>query len=317
MVPGTTESVNNGTIRLDGERVTDLVLPFQIDNLDVRGRITRLGPTLSEVLSAHAYPATVAQLLAEALALTALLGSVLREDGGQLTIQAKANGPVSLLVVDYLAPGAVRGYAQFDAEAIKAIEPGAPLETLFGEGYLAITVDKTLNTERYQGIVELRGNSLAEAAGAYFENSEQLPSLVKLAVRHDGLTGEWFAGGMLIQHLPRGEEGGPRHFAAETQHPNWQHATILTNTLRPEELTDPTVTLETVLWRLFNQDEPRVYDSIAIHRGCRCTRERIQAVLRQFSFDDLMNMREPDGSIRVNCAFCSRDWVFERPKEKE
>lgn len=309
--------MNDETIRLDGAKVTDLVLPFQIDSLDVRGRITRLGPTLSEVLAAHAYPAPVAQVLAEALALTSLLGSVLREDGGQMTLQAKSNGPVSLMVADYLAPGAVRGYAQFDAEAIRNIEPGASLETLFGEGYLALTVDKTLNTERYQGIVSLQGASLAEAAGEYFQNSEQLPSLVKLAVRRDGLTGEWFAGGMLIQHLPHGEEGGPRHFAADAPHPNWQHAIILANTIRPEELTDPTVTLETVLWRLFHQDEPRVYDSIGIHRGCRCTRERIQSVLRQFSFEDLMHMREPDGSIHVNCAFCSKDWVFERPKEKE
>lgn len=305
------------SIRLDGAKVTDLVLPFQIDSLDVRGRITRLGPALSEVLAAHAYPATVARILAEALALTSLIGSVLREDGGQMTLQAKSNGPISLLVADYMAPGAVRGYAQFDPEAIKAIEPGAPLETLFGEGYLALTVDKTLKTERYQGIVSLAGNSLAEAAGAYFQNSEQLPSLVKLAVRHDGLTGEWFAGGLLIQHLPHGEEGGTRHFAADAPHPNWQHATVLADTIRPEELTDPTVPLETVLWRLFHQDEPRVYDSIGIHRGCRCTRERIQSVLRQFSFEDLMQMREADGSIHVNCAFCSKDWVFERPQEKE
>lgn len=316
MVSGTIESVTNEAIRLDGEKVSDLVLPFQIDSLDVRGRVTRLGPTLSEVLGAHAYPAPVAQILAEALALTSLLGSVLREDGGQLTLQARSNGPISLLVADYMAPGAVRGYAQFDADAVKNIEPGSSLETLFGEGYLALTVDKTLNTERYQGIVSLQGNSLADAAGEYFQNSEQLPSLVKLAVRHDGLTGEWFAGGLLIQHLPRGEEGGPRHFAVDKPHPNWEHATILVNTIQPEELTDPTVTLETVLWRLFHQDEPRVYNSIAIHRGCRCTRERIQSVLRQFTMNDLMHMREPDGSIRVNCAFCSKDWVFERPEEK-
>lgn len=309
--------MNDETIRLENAKVTDLVLPFQIDALDVRGRITRLGPTLSEVLSAHAYPAPVAQVLAEALALAALLGSVLREDGGQMTLQAKSNGPISLMVADYLAPGAVRGYAQFDPEAIKGIEPGAPLETLFGDGYLALTVDKTLKTERYQGIVALQGSSLAEAAGEYFQNSEQLPSLVKLAVRHDGLTGEWFAGGMLIQHLPHGEVGSTRHFAAEDQHPNWQHAMILANTLRPEELTDPTVTLETVLWRLFHQDDPRVYESVGIHRGCRCTRERIQSVLRQFSFEDLMQMREADGSIRVNCAFCSKDWIFERPQEKD
>lgn len=309
--------MSDETIRLDSAKVSDLVLPFQIDALDVRGRISRLGPTLSEVLAAHDYPAPVAQVLAEALALTSLLGSVLREDGGQMTLQAKSKGPISLLVADYLAPGAVRGYAQFDPEAIKGIEPGATLETLFGEGYLALTVDKTLNTERYQGIVALQGASLAEAAGEYFQNSEQLPSLVKLAVRRDGLTGEWFAGGMLIQHLPHGEVGGTRHFAADALHPNWQHAMILANTVRPEELTDPTVTLETVLWRLFHQDEPRVYESIGIHRGCRCTRERIQSVLRQFSFEDLMHMREADGSIRVNCAFCSKDWVFERPKEAE
>ncbi|MEX6725217.1 Hsp33 family molecular chaperone HslO [Parapedomonas caeni] len=309
--------MSSEAILLDSTNVADVVLPFQVDGLDVRGRIARLGPTLDAVLAAHAYPAAVARLLAEALTLTALLGSVLREEGGQLTLQAKSNGPVSLLVTDYKAPGEVRGYAEFDPEKIAGIEPGASLPELFGEGYLALTVDQTASNDRYQGIVALEGASLAEAAGSYFETSEQLPSRVRLAVRHDGLANRWYAGGLLIQHLPRGEEGAQRLFAADAPHPNWQHATVLADTLRDEELTDPSLTLETVLWRLFHQDQPRIYTPIVITKGCRCTRERIQSVLRQFSFNELMDMREPDGAIRVNCAFCSKDFVFERPAEKD
>lgn len=307
-------------IFLDQTHAVDLVLPFQIEKLDVRGRMTRLGPVVSEILAAHDYPAPVAQLLAEALVLTALLGSILREDGGQMTMQARSkSGPVTLLVTDYMAPGALRGYAEFDANLIVGLEPGASLETLFGgESYLALTIDQphgdiAKGEDRYQAIVALEGASLADAARTYFESSEQLPSEVQLAVRYDGLAKEWLAGGFLIQHLSRSEEGSARLFAADAPHPNWQHATVIAMTLRADELTDPSITMETLLWRLYHQDEPRIFKSVPLRRGCRCTRERIQAVLRQFSFTELMDMREEDGSIRVNCAFCSKDWIFERP----
>jgi molecular chaperone Hsp33 len=308
-----TQSVD---IRLAQAVFEDAVLPFQIESLDVRGRVARLSPTLTEILSAHQYPAPVADVLAQALVMAGLLGSLLKGEG-QLTLQAKSNGPISLLVVDYALPGAVRGYAQFNAEAVAAVSLDATLEQMFGQGYLALTMDQGTPPERYQGIVELKGVSLADCMQSYFESSDQLPSLVHLAVRYDGLDQRWIGGGLLIQHLPKSEEGGPRLFVEGRNAENWRHAQILAATLHADELTDPSVSLETLLWRLFHEDGVRVFDRVALRRGCRCSRERIQSVLRQFSFNELMDMREPDGSIRVNCAFCSKDWVFERPQERQ
>jgi molecular chaperone Hsp33 len=278
--------------------------------------IVRLGPLASDVLGAHSYPAPVAQLLAEALALTALIGSVLGGERHQMTLQARSDGPVNLLVADYAVPGQLRGYCAFDADKVAPLPTDARLETLCGTGYLALTFDQPgAAEERYQGIVELEGANLADAAQRYFETSEQIPTFIRLATRYDGLRKAWTAGGLLIQHLPKGEVGGVRHFAADSLHPNWETALALAHTTSPEELTDPALSLDTLLWRLFHDQNARVFDSQAMTKGCRCTRERIQSTLRQFSFDQLMDMREADGSIRVNCAFCSKDFVFERPSE--
>lgn len=307
-------------IRLKTLAPTDRVLPFQIDALDVRGRVVRLGPLLDTVLGAHAYPPVIAALLAESLVLTALIGSVLTSEQGQVTVQARGDGPVTLLVTDFAMPGQLRGYAQFDADAISALPVDARMEALFASSSLAITIDQPVpgadpGEGRYQGIVPMEGQDLAEAAQHYFEASQQIPTLLRIAVRFDPVARRWIAGGMLLQHLPRGEAGGERHFA-QAQHPHWEHAQTLGATIRTDELTDPELPLRDLLWRLFHAENCVTYPEIALERGCRCSRERIQGVLRQFSFDQLMDMREPDGSIRVNCAFCSKDWVFERPQER-
>jgi molecular chaperone Hsp33 len=302
-------------IELKASAPLDDVLPFQVDNLDVRGRAVRLGPLLDDILASHSYPAIVTGLLAEAILLTSLIGSVVRADGGMMTLQAKSDGPVNLLVADFRVPGEVRGYAGFDAEKIASLGPNPRLEELCGKGYLAITIEQSGTEERYQGIVPLEGANLAEAAQHYFQSSDQLPTSCRLAVRHDSLKNRWFAGGLLVQHLPRGEEGQERLFVSE-DHPNWSHAKIMAQTVGADELTDPTLPMSELVWRLFHQDEARIFAGIPLVKGCRCTRERVQAVLRQFNFEQLADMREPDGSIKVNCAFCSKDWIFERPKEK-
>lgn len=292
----------------------DRLLPFFIAALDVRGHVVRLDQVLNEVLQAHQYPPLVAHLLAEALTLTALLGAVLRDDGAQLTVQARSDGPVSLLVTDFRVPGQIRGYAAFDADKVAALNGQPRLETLCGQGYLALTIDQpTTEQERYQGIVPLEGVDLAEAAQNYFETSEQIPTLCKLAARFDPLRGRWYAGGLLLQHLSKREEGGPRLFASEA-HPQWQHVHTLAATTQADELTDPSLALEDLLWRLFHDDAPTVTAATPLGKGCRCSIERIQGVLRQFSFEELIDMREPDGSFRVNCAFCSKDWVIEAPQ---
>jgi molecular chaperone Hsp33 len=302
-------------IALTTAAVLDEVLPFQIDTLDVRGRAVRLGPVLNEILSSHDYPAVVAELLAEAIALTALIGTVLKKDGGMMTLQAKGDGPVQLLVADYRAPGELRGYVSFDLEKLQRLDSKPRLEKLCGKGYLAITIEQPGTDERYQGIVSLEGADLAEAAQNYFQSSDQLPTTCRMAVRFDALKNAWIAGGLLLQHLPRREDGQTR-LSVNDDHPNWQHAKIMGQTVGFEELTDPSLALSDLLWRLFHQDGCRVYDPITLTKGCRCSQERVQGVLRQFSFEQLADMREPDGSFKVNCAFCSKDWIFVRPEEK-
>lgn len=287
----------------------DTVLGFHVLARNARGRVVRLGPVLNAILSAHAYPEPLANLLAEALVLTALLGATLREDEGQITLQAQSQGgPVDLLVCDYRA-GAIRGYLRVDPERVQEVKPGQRLEAIFGKGYLAITLDQTLSEERYQGIVPLEGETLSDAAEHYFQTSEQLPTLIRVAALNRGSEG-WTAGGLLIQHLPRGEEGGPRLFV-EDGHPDWQHVKALATTTRNEELTDPDLPLEALLWRLFHEEETRVTPAVNLSRGCRCSPAHIRSVISRFPEDDLGHMREPDGHIRVDCAFCARTFTID------
>ena len=287
--------------------VADRVLGFSVGSRNVRGRVVRLDAALNAVLAAHDYPLPLAKLLGEALVLTALLGSMLREDEGQLTLQAQSKGgPVDLLVCDYRA-GAVRGYLRFDADA--DVPDGLDLEGLFGEGHLAITLDPTASAERYQGIVPLEGASLTDAAEGYFVHSEQLPTLIRLAVRWDETTG-WVGGGLLVQHLARAEIGGERLSVADLN-PDWQHVLALASTMSADELTDLSLTEETLLWRLFHEEEVRVQVGPTPIRGCRCTLSHIQDVLGNFPEDDRAEMRGNDGRIKVDCAFCARVFSVE------
>ena len=282
----------------------DRTLGFAILEQHARGRLVRLGPVLDEILSAHAYPPVIEKLLAEALALTALLGATLKEETGQMTLQAQTeSGPVELLVCDY-KDSQLRGYVQFNAEKLAEAPADPSLFALFGKGYLAITFDQALTGERYQGIVPLEGASLAEAAQNYFAQSEQIPSLVRLAHRHDA-EGRCIAGGLLLQHLPEGEEGRDR-LHTRLDHPEWQHVEALGATIRDSELTDPALPMETVVWRLFHDEkEVRVLGGAVLTRGCRCNREHILSVLSRFPAKEQAEMADADGLIRVDCAFCS------------
>src|SRR6185295_11668405 len=250
----------------------DAAVGFALPGRHARGRLVRLGPLLDDVLSAHDYPAPVARLLSEALVLTALLGASLKEAGGQLTMQAQTEaGIVDLLVADYKG-GALRGYVRFDPERL-AEQPGQPsLFALFGKGYLAITFDQALTAERYQGIVPLEGGSLAEAVEHFFVQSEQIPSLVRVAVDDGGRV----AGGILLQHLPEGEEGRER-LHTRLDHPEWSHVRIIGETVRAGELADPGLPLETLLWRLFHdEEEVRLLSAVPLEKGCRCSLEHVR-----------------------------------------
>jgi molecular chaperone Hsp33 len=290
----------------------DVALGVAIPSRNARGRIARLAETVDSILAAHQYPPAIERLLAEALTLTALLGSLLKEPQGQLTLQAQTEGGIiDLLVCDYLG-GELRGYIRHDPERLAEASEEPTLQDLFGTGYLAITFDQPAAKERYQGIVPLEGRNLAEAAQSYFAQSEQIPSLVRLAAEKRG--DHWLAGGLLLQHLPEGEEGRER-LHTRLDHPDWPHVAILGGSVKADELTDPELPLDDLVWRLFNQeDEIRTLPAISLSRGCRCDPAYVRSVIARFPADEREAMVGEDGLIRVDCAFCSSSFAIE-PKE--
>jgi molecular chaperone Hsp33 len=296
------------------ELLTDVALGVAIPSRNARGRIARLGAVVDAILGSHNYPPVVETLLAEALTLTALLGSLLKEPQGQLTLQAQTEGgAIDLLVCDYLG-GELRGYIRHDSDRLAALPAAPTLKELFGNGYLAITFDQPVSNERYQGIVPLEGKNLGDAAQSYFGQSEQIPSLVRLAAEKRG--GHWIAGGLLLQHLPEGEEGRER-LHTRLDHPDWPHVAILGGSVKPEELTDADLPLDDLIWRLFHEeDEVRTLAAIRLSRGCRCDPDYVRSVIARFPADEREAMVGDDGLIRVDCAFCSSSFAIE-PKEFE
>ncbi len=288
----------------------DQALGFTIPARHARGRVVRLGPVLDEVLGAHHYPPAIERLLVEALTLTALFGAMLKDAGGQLTLQAQTErGVVSLLVCDY-KDGDLRGYAKFDPDLLKMYGKNPSLRTLMGTGYLAITFDQAPSNERYQGIVPLDAASLSEAAEHYFSQSEQIPSLVRIAVTHEEGEGA-IGGGILIQHLPEGEEGRER-LHTRLDHPEWEHVHILGGTIKPEELTNQDLPLDELVWRLFNEEEEvRTTGVLPLKKGCRCNVDHIRDVIGRFSEAERADMADEAGVISVDCAFCAK--VFPIP----
>ncbi|WP_375422060.1 Hsp33 family molecular chaperone HslO [uncultured Sphingomonas sp.] len=282
----------------------DRALGFAIPARSARGRIVRLGPALTQVLDAHAYPPAIEALLAEALVLAALVGSTLKDSDGQLTMQTRSeSGVVQLLVCDYRG-GELRGYVQYDADKLAEAPEQPTLFALFGKGYLAITFDLATTGERYQGIVPLDGDTLAEAAQSYFVQSEQIPSMVRVGMAR-AADGALVAGGLFLQHLPEGEDGRER-LHTRLDHPEWEHVAALGQTMGADELADPALPLETLVWRLFNEeDDVRVLASTPLARGCRCTAAHIASVLAKFPVEERRDMADENGLIHVDCAFCS------------
>ena len=306
----------------------DIVLPFRTVRSGVIGRLVRLGPAIDTILSRHDMPLPVAQTLGEAVALTAMLGAALKFSG-KLTVQTKSDGILDFLVVNFEAPGRVRGYARYGKAryaASGANDHGIEQGTLLGNGHLAITIDQGGEMERYQGIVALGGGSLVDAALAYFRQSEQLPTFVRLAVARHYLAGEdgnpgkwrWRAGGLMIQSLA-GAGGKPRVSSAEeaddpqlSDDPaeNWQRAKTLAATVEDHELLDPTLSPQRLLYRLFHEEGVRALRPAPVEAYCRCSRARVEAFLRSFGVKELADMREPDGGISVTCEFCTTTYRF-------
>lgn len=308
----------------------DRVLPFEVDGLDVRGRTVQLGPMLDAILARHAYPEPVARLLAEAVTLTVLLGTSLKFEG-KLIVQTKGDGPVDLVVADFTAPGNLRAYARFDEARLAAAQAkGAtsPAE-LLGNGILAFTIDQGAYMQRYQGIVEMKGETLEAMAETYFRQSEQIPTLVRLAVaelidrddegkpRHS-----WRAGGIVVQFLPQAPDrmrlpdlpGGDAPEGTEgmfhDDDDSWAEAKALVSTVQPGELTDPDVGAERLLYRLFHERGAIAYQPVPVFDKCSCSRERLGEVLNGFSDEELEHSIE-DGAITVQCEFCSTAYRFD------
>ena len=280
----------------------DRTLGFMVPARGARGMVVRIDTALNAILAAHPYPEPLIRLLAEALTLTALVGATMRQDDGQVTVQASAKGGVvDLLACDWRA-GELRGYIKYDSQA--AVSEGMSLPELFGKGYLAITVDQATSEERWQGIVPLEGHSLAAALEGWFGQSEQLPTLMRIGVTGGASTG-WLAGGLMVQHLARSEIGGERLDAGE-QHPDWQHVAALAGTASPEELTNPELSAEALLWRLFHEEQVRVVPGPTPVKGCRCSAAHIRDVLMRFPETERAGMRDESGLIAVDCQFCNR-----------
>ncbi len=287
-----------------GETGFDRVLAFTVPERDARGRLVRLGPVLDTILSAHDCPAPIRLMLSEALVLTALMGTLMKDEGSQLTLQAQSEGAaVDLLVCDYRS-GELRGYVRFDPEVLGSAGANPTLESLFGTGYLAITFDLATSGERYQGIVPLEGDSLSQACESYFARSEQIPTLVRIGIRNSEQG--TIAAGLLVQHFPDGEEGQER-LHVKDDNPEWEHVAVLAGSIRHDELVNPALSLEDLVWRLFHEEsEVRVEARAKLERGCRCTVEHYRSVLSKFPADEIDEMRGPAGTIQVECAFCSK-----------
>ncbi len=282
----------------------DFIQPFQIEAPGVRGRLVRLGPALASALKGHGYPPPAARLLAEAVALAAVLASGLKYDG-VFTLQIQGDGPISLMVADVTSDGALRGYARVDAARFDDSGGGdAPVPRLLGAGHLAFTVDQGPNTERYQGITPLEGASLTDCAHTYFRQSEQLQTAIVLSATD--LRGEApRAAALMIQRLPTSLRIDPE------SDDDWRRAVILTSSVTPAELLDPALSVDAVLYRLFHEDGVRVFQRRSLLHRCRCSRERVSRTLASFPREEVAAMADDDGLIRVTCEFCRAEYVFD------
>jgi molecular chaperone Hsp33 len=292
----------------DTTPTADLLRPFQIERSHLRGRFVRLSDTVDYVLKAHDYPPAVSDLLGQLLVLAGALAGGLKFQGS-FSLQIRGDGPVGLLVADCTNDGQMRGYASFDAERVAGVAGEGPM-ALVGQGVLALTVDqRSVGGEVSQGIVELGGETLADCMLAYFTRSEQVRTGIRVAVGRDGLAGRWHAGAIVVQALPVAD---PRKEPEAEE--DWRRAMVLLSTATDEELIDPALAPDDLLFRLFHEDGVRVFQPLALAPGCGCNDERVRAMLQSFPLDDLEAMRQDDGSITVTCQFCSRVYHYDQDR---
>ena len=298
----------------------NLLQQFQVESMAAQGRLVRLGDAVQAVVCAHEYPPDVARVLGEAQAIAGVIAGTLKFDG-VLTFQIKGDGPVNMLVVDVTSDGAMRGYAQFSEEKLAAVStdggaakgPQQDVPRLFGGGYLALTVDQGADTQRYQGIVPLEGATLTDCAHTYFRQSVQLEAVLKVAVEQvadvEGKL-QWRAGALILQRL---EQRGVQQQSGDDRDSDsddaWRRAVALLGSCTSAELVDPALHPHDLLFRLFNEDGVRVFDPTPLTMRCRCSRDRVENVLKSFPRSEIADMKVGDDVI-VTCEFCNESYMF-------
>jgi molecular chaperone Hsp33 len=283
----------------------NIVRPFRLERTELRGRLVRLGATVDQVLTRHDYPEPVSRLLGELFVLAATLAGALKYKG-TFSLQTRSNGPIRLMVADCTHEGTMRGYADFDAAKVAAADPSSARD-LLGEGHLALTVDQDHLRTAYQGLVEPTGETLTECMQTYFRQSEQIRTGLKINVDQVPGVGGWRAGGLMIQCLPEQAE----RLASFDAEDDWRRTMLLMGTVTEAELVDPGLPPDRLLFHLFHEEGVRVFDPLTLRFGCRCTRERVEALLRSFPADELEDMKQDDGELVVTCQFCNAGYRFD------
>jgi len=289
----------------------DSLLPFQLDKADIRGRFVRLDGALNRILSQHDYPEPVARLVAEAVVLTALIGQTIGFKA-KLSLQIRGNGPIRLIATDYFAPeddgeaGQIRAYASFDEGRISTADPISQM----GQGMFAVLIDQGTGQAPYQGITPLNAGSLASCAETYFAQSEQLPTRFALSIAEGK---NWRAAGLVLQHMPKASPlkvvAAPVDSEADTE--NWNHATMMLESVQAEEMIGPKVSPTALLFRLFHEDAPRVFEPQPLRFGCTCSEEKVRQSMSIYSVKDIATMTTDAGTLTADCQFCGAHYVLD------
>lgn len=282
------------------------VQTFHLERANLRGRIVKVGRVLNDIITAHNHPYPVAKLLSEAVTLTLLLSSMLKYEG-TFILQVQGDGPITRIVTDVTSKFEVRGTVGYDAEKVAQLpqNENLSLKDLMGKGYLAFTVDQGEHMERYQGIVELGSESLENSIHHYFSQSEQIRTAITMATELAD-NGQWRAGAIMLQHMPEHDKI-PQD--AKPLEENWNRASILLATCKREELLDPRLHDDTLLFRLFHEEGVRVFPSVPLTKGCRCSTEKLINILRTLPESEREHI-VVDGKITVNCEFCNKNFDF-------
>ncbi|MEM6415783.1 MAG: Hsp33 family molecular chaperone [Pseudomonadota bacterium] len=300
--------------------IDDVIVPFKVGQTAVRGRAVRLGPAIDKILSAHDFDDAVSEVVGEASVLVAAMGAALKFDG-KLILQLQGDGPMPLVVADYTSNGALRAMATVEPSDEKSTSTESEsrcLSDLLGKkSHMMLTVDQGPDMDRYQGVTPVEGDRLEKASIAYFDQSEQIPTAVRLAVGRFSRRGEapvWRAGGIIVQFVPA--EGGVRErgeavLQSQDDLETWNRAEAFISTVQFDELLDPDLSTERLLYRLFHEDGVRVFDSLPVKADCSCDADKIRAVLKRYPPEELADMME-DGAIRVTCEFCRKVYLFDQ-----